>query len=95
MYDQNEKRFESHAALSSLFILVLLSLPLVLDKKQILFLIFFYVHCDKVLPKKKLISALRSRRHHHEKIFFSLYVIATIIINTLFKFSFIKNVPHS
>ena len=80
MYDQNEKRFESHAALSSLFILVLLSLPLVLDKKQILFLIFFYVHCDKVLPKKKLISALRSRRHHHEKFFFLFMLLLLLLL---------------
>ena len=52
-----KKRFECHAALRSLFILLLRSLPAVLEKN--LFIILYYVNYAMVMSKRSKISFQR------------------------------------
>ena len=58
---------ECHAALRSLLILLLRSLPLVLEKKSVYNFLLRSLRDSHVKKKQNFISALRSRRHDHEK----------------------------
>ena len=65
--DHKEKRFECYAALRSLFILLLRSQPLVLEKKYSYNFPRRSLRHGHVKKKQNFISMLRPRRHDHEK----------------------------